>query len=70
MENKLVRYRNALLQIAALADVTETRGFLEHVFTPEHLMAEDGWGPVHPRTKDGLRIAARIAQRALDEEVA
>jgi len=59
-------YYNALKRIAALADVTQTRGPLEHIFTPEHIMEEDGWGPIHPFTKDGLRMAARIAQAALD----
>lgn len=59
-------YRQALEEIAKLVNVTQTRGPMEHWTTPDHLMDGDGWGPIHPRTKDGLKHAARIAQQALD----
>ncbi len=60
------RYRTALEQIANLVNITQTRGFSEHWFTPDHLVDEDGWGPIHPMTKQGLRLAAKMAQRALE----
>jgi len=59
-------YRKALEEIIALAHVTQSRGLLEHIGTPDHLLDEDGWGPIHPRTLDGLKKAASIAQKALD----
>jgi len=65
--NKEEQYRQALEAIAALKNATQTRGDFEHMCTPEHMMTEDGWGPIHPRTLDGLKHTARMAQRALDE---
>ena len=62
------KYRKALEEIAALVNTTQTRGVFEHLTTPDQLMDEDGWGPIHPRTKDGLKYAAGIAQRALGSD--
>ena len=32
---------------------------------PAHLATEDGFEPIHPMLKEGLRIAAKIAQEAI-----
>ena len=51
----------ALREIADLANKTQSRGPLEHVITPDNMMMDDGWGPIDPRLKKGLDVAARIA---------
>ena len=62
-------YRKALEQIASLANVTQSRGVFEQMNTPDHLIDEDGFGPIHPKLKQGLAHASRIAQKALEEGV-
>ncbi len=61
-------YRQALEEIAALAHVTQWRGGDVHWLTPDHMLDEDGYGPIHPAFKRGLEHAARIAQKSLDRE--
>lgn len=61
------RYRTALELISALSQVTEVRGPLEDIGVPDHMVKEGRWVPVHPRFKDGLCYAAKIAQQALDD---
>jgi hypothetical protein len=56
-----------LEQIAALSGVTEVRGPLEDIGVPDHMVKEGGWVPIHPRLKDGLCYAAKIAKAALDD---
>lgn len=68
-EYQAARYRQALEEIAGLAKMTQTRGEFEQLNTPDHLIDEDGWGPIHPRVLQSLKYAARIAQRALGEAV-
>lgn len=67
MTNELLleRYRAALKEIATLANVTEIRGGLYDMFTPEHLIKEGGWVPLPPGVKRGLEYAADIARQAL-----
>ena len=57
-------FRKALEEIAALENVTQTKGLLEHDSTPEYLV-QNGWGPIHPQMKRGLNFAAKIAIEAL-----
>jgi hypothetical protein len=62
------RYQTALEQIAALANATEVRGPLEDIGVPDHKVKDGGWVPIHPRLKDGLCYAAKIAKAALEPE--
>lgn len=62
------KYHIALQQIANLANVTQSRGVFEQMFTPDGLIDDDGFGPIHPKLKQGLEYAARIARKALEEE--
>ena len=57
-------YRKALEEIAALRNITQTRGPFEHMSTPEHLLS-DGWGPIALYMKRGFEYAADIALHAL-----
>ena len=63
------RFRDALEKIAAMESVKEVRGGFEEYCTPDHLVKEGGWVPIHPRTKQGIMIAVRIAKKALEEDV-
>ena len=65
LEETVAHYRTALEQIRDLAKATEVRGPLEECFVPSHFVKPGGWVPIHPRMKDGLRHAARIAEQAL-----
>ena len=67
MSEREARYRAALEQIRDLENATEMRGFLCEDFTPEHLVKPGGWVPIHPRTMEGLKHAAKIARTALEE---
>jgi len=62
--NELEIYRKALEKIAALRNITQTRGLFEHMSTPGHLLI-DGWGEIHPYMKRGFEYAANIALQAL-----
>ena len=60
------RYKVALEKIAKLEDAKEMRNPLASS-CPSHLMTKDGFEPIHPMLKEGLRVAAKIAKEALDE---
>ena len=62
----LEKYRAALEAIAKLADAKEMKNPLVSG-CPSHLMTEDGFEPIHPMLKEGLRIATKIAKEALGE---
>lgn len=69
MDCKGCSLRACLEEIAALENVTQSRGPLEHLSTPSHLVDEDGWGPIDPTFKRGLSHAARIARSCLNNSV-
>lgn len=62
---EIERLRTGLRRIADLEHVTQTRGPLEHIGAPDHLLDVDGWGPIDGRMKAGLEYAARIAKEYL-----
>lgn len=60
------RLREALEGIAALSEATQVKGGFFDVGTPDHLVDEDGFVPIHPAMKSGLTHAAKMAKRALE----
>lgn len=60
----LQRYKVALEKIAKLEEAKEMKNSLISG-CPTHLMKEDGFEPIHPMMKEGLRIAAKIAKDVL-----
>ena len=63
------RFREALEKIVALESVKEMRGPLEDMFVPDGLVKEGGWVPIHPRMRQGIMCAVKIAKEALGEVV-
>jgi hypothetical protein len=59
-------YRAALEKIANLENVNEVRGPLETIGVPDHIIKDGGWVPIHPRTKQGIMVAVKIAKDALN----
>lgn len=61
------RLVEALQAIDNLRNVTQVKGPLEDIGFPDHLVDEDGWVEIHPRTKQALLVAADMAREALTD---